>query len=187
MFKIPGVDIGAGRKEIQLNPFKWFGGGSPQASVLPAQIQSRQALNLVEVLSEGEIEGFPSAAGLTKGTEAYNKAALKDVFFDKTSVVKPTASSSNIVDADFNFKNVSFEPRFGTSNQTFIKAISDIETEVNVNAPVTNSTSVTRTITETNTDAVRVTVTFDALININDKGKNTGVDVAIFVIITEND
>ena len=187
MFKVSGIDIGAGRKEIQLNPFRWFGGSAPKASVLPAQIQSRQALNLVEVLSEGEIEGFPSAAGLTKGTEAYNKAALKDVFFDKTSVVKPTATSSNITDADFNFQNVTFKTRFGTSNQTFIPAVSELETEVSVNAPVTNAASVTRTVTETNTDAIRVTVTFDALININDKGKNTGVDVAIFIIITEND
>ena len=47
-------------------------------------VESKQAVNIVEVISEGEIEGFPSAAGLTKGTEAYNKAALKDVFLGKT-------------------------------------------------------------------------------------------------------
>lgn len=83
MFKIAGVDIGAGRKEIQLNPFKWFGGGGGTAMIIPQAVQSRQSLNLVEVLSEGEIEGFPSAVGLTKGTEAYNNAALKDVFLIK--------------------------------------------------------------------------------------------------------
>ena len=136
MFKIPNVDIGAGKKEIQLNPFKWFGGGGGTATIIPPQIQSRQALNLVEVLSEGEIEGFPSAAGLTKGTEAYNNAALKDVFFDKTSVVRSSANSNNVLNSDFNFQNVTFKPRFGTSNQTSIPAISDIETEVSVNAAV---------------------------------------------------
>ena len=46
MFKIPGVDFGAGPKEVQLNPFKWFGGGSPTATVSHGSVQSRQAVNL---------------------------------------------------------------------------------------------------------------------------------------------
>ena len=106
MFKIPGVDFGAGPKEIQLNPFKWFGGGGGTATITRGSVQSRQAINIVEVLSEGEIEGFPSAAGLTQGTDAYNKASLKDVFLDKTSVVKSAADSNNITDADFNFSKL---------------------------------------------------------------------------------
>ena len=187
MFKIPGVDFGAGPKEIQLNPFKWFGGGGGSVTVSQASVQSRQAVNIIEVLSEGEIEGFPSAAGLTQGTDAYNKASLKDIFLDKTPIVKPTADSSNITDADFNFQRILFTPRFGTTNQTFIPAISDIETEVAVNAAVTNGAPVTRQITDSNIDAVRVTIRFDALININEKdGKNLGATVDIFIIITEN-
>jgi len=189
MFKIPGVDIGAGPKEIQLNPFKWFGGGGGGGTVtiIQGSVQSRQAVNIIEVLSEGEIEGFPSAAGLTKGTNAYNRASLKDIFLDKTSIVKQTADSNNIVDADFNFQQVVFNSRFGTANQTFIPAISDIETEVAVNAPVTNAAPVTRTITQSTTDAIRVTIRFDALININEKdGKNLGTVVNVFILITEN-
>ena len=61
-------------------------------------------------LSEGEIEGFPSAAGFTQGTDAYNKAALKDVFLDKTPILKATANSTNITDADFNFQDVDLNP-----------------------------------------------------------------------------
>ena len=187
MFKISGVDIGAGPKEIQLNPFKWFGGGNGTVTIVQGSVQSRQAVNIVEVLSEGEIEGFPSAAGLTQGTNAYNRASLKDVFLDKTSIVKPTADSNNITDADFNFQQTVFKARFGTANQTFIPAVSDIETEVGVNAPVTNAASVTRTITDSNIDAIRVTIRFDALININEKdGKNLGTQVDVFVLITEN-
>ena len=187
MFKIPGVDFGAGPKEIQLNPFKWFGGGGGTVTIIQGSVQSRQAVNIIEVLSEGEIEGFPSAAGLTKGTNAYSRASLKDIFLDKTSIVKQTADSNNVVDADFNFQQVVFNSRFGTANQTFIPAISDIETEVSVNAPVTNAASVTRTITQSTTDAVRVTIRFDALININEKdGKNLGTVVDVFILITEN-
>ena len=187
MFKIPGVDFGAGPKEIQLNPFKWFGGGGGTATISFGSVQSRQAVNIVEVLSEGEIEGFPSAAGLTQGTDAYNKASLKDVFLDKTPIVKSTANSSNITDADFNFQRVLFKTRFGTANQTSIPVVSDIETEVSVNAPVTNAAPVTRTITESNIDEVRVTIRFDALVNINEKdGKNLGTTVDVFILITEN-
>ena len=187
MFKIPGVDFGAGPKEIQLNPFKWFGGPSPTATLTFGSVQGRQAVNIVEVLSEGEIEGFPSAAGLTQGTDAYNKASLKDVFLDKTPIVKSTANSSSITDADFNFQRVLFKPRFGTANQTSIPVVSDIETEVSVNAPVTNAAPVTRTITESNIDEIRVTIRFDALVSINEKdGKNLGTQVDVFILITEN-
>ena len=121
MFKIPGVDFGAGRKEINLNPFSWFGGGGGgTATISFGSVQSRQAVNIVEVLSEGEIEGFPSAAGLTQGTDAYNKASLKDVFLDKTPIVKSTANSSNITDADFNFQRVLFKTRFGKIHRYLI-------------------------------------------------------------------
>ena len=189
MFKISEIHPGAGRKEIQLNPFKWFGGGGGGTAVeVLGSLRSKQALNLVEAISEGEIEGFPSAAGLTKGTAAYNKAALKDIFLSSTPIVKPSANPNNILDSDFNFTGVKFEPRFGTSNQTFIKAISAIENEEAVGAKVTNAASVTRTITDSNIDAIRVTVRFDALININEKdGKNLGTTVDIFILITEND
>ena len=190
MFKVAEIHPGAGRKEIQLNPFKWFGGGGGGGTAVEVlgSLRSKQALNLVEAISEGEIEGFPSAAGFTKGTAAYNKAALKDIFLSSTPIVKPSANPNNILDSDFNFTGVKFEPRFGTSNQTFIKAISAIENEEAVGAKVTNAAPVTRTITDSNIDAIRVTVRFDALININEKdGKNVGTTVDIFILITEND
>lgn len=150
-------------------------------------LESRQAINIIEVLSEGEIEGFPSAAGLTQGTDAYNKAALKDVFLGKTPIVKSSADPNNILDSDFNFQRITFEPRFGTTNQTHIKGIKDIETEEAVGVAVTNAQSVTRTITQSDIDALRITVRFDALLNINSKdGKNLGDSVGIFIVITDN-
>ena len=150
-------------------------------------LESRQAINIIEVLSEGEIEGFPSAAGLTQGTDAYNKAALKDVFLGKTPIIKSSADPNNILDSDFNFQRITFEPRFGTTNQTHIKGIKDIETEEAVGVAVTNAQSVTRTITQSDIDALRITVRFDALLNINSKdGKNLGDSVGIFIVITDN-
>ena len=189
MFKVAEIHPGAGRKEIQLNPFKWFnGGGGGTITLVHSAIQSKQAINLLEVISEGEIEGFPSAVGLTRGTEAYNKAALKDIFLSSTPIVRPSANPSNITEADFNFKGIKFEPRFGTSDQTFIKAISDIENEEAVGVRVTNASPVTRTISDSNIDAIRVTIRFDALVSINEKdGKNIGTSVDVFIKITEND
>ena len=150
-------------------------------------VESKQAVNIIEVISEGEIEGFPSAAGLTKGTDAYNRAALMDVYLGKTPVVRASANPNNILDSDFNFQRIRFEPRFGTTNQTFIKAISEIETEEAVGVAITNTQSATRTITQSDIDAIRITIRFDSLININEAdGQNLGNTAAIFIVITEN-
>ena len=91
------------------------------------------------------------------------------------------------LDSDFNFQRIKFEPRFGTSSQTFIKAISEIETEENVGVAITNAQSATRTITQSDIDAIRITIRFDALVNINQEdGKNLGSTAAIFITITQN-
>ena len=54
----------------------------PQPTRTPDTLHSRQFATFLDLISEGEIEGFASASkeGLTKGTTAYNNAALKDVF-----------------------------------------------------------------------------------------------------------
>ena len=50
-------------------------------SSLPSDaLSSKQFATIVDVLSEGEIEGFPSAVGFTKGTLNYNIAALTTFF-----------------------------------------------------------------------------------------------------------
>jgi len=77
---------------------------------------SKQFATFVEVLGEGEIEGFPSAAAYTKGTTNYNNAALKDVYLNKTQILKSSADVTNLQDTDYNFKDVEFEPRFGTTD-----------------------------------------------------------------------
>ena len=178
--KVSGGSAGSGR------PTSLFG-MIVEISRNQKSLESRQAINIIEVLSEGEIEGFPSAAGLTKGTDAYNKAALKEVYLGKTPVIKSSADPNNILDSDFNFQRITFEPRFGTTNQTHIKGIKDIETEEAVGVAVTNAQSVTRTITQSDIDALRITVRFDALLNINSKdGKNLGDSVGIFIVITDN-
>ena len=54
----------------------------PQPTRAHDTLNSRQFATIQDLLSEGEIEGFATAskAGLTKGSTAYNNAALKDNF-----------------------------------------------------------------------------------------------------------
>ena len=150
-------------------------------------LASKQFQTLVELLGEGEIEGFPSAAGLTQGTTAYNNAALKDVFLNGTQVLQSSASNTSPADTDFNFPNVSFEPRFGTSGQTAIQGISEIETENAVGVAVTKASPVSRSITNTSVNAVRVTLGFPSLQKFEDDGDINGAEVAINIQTIEND
>ena len=133
----------------------------PQPTRTPDTLHSRSFASFLDLVSEGEIEGFasPSKEGLSKGTTAYNNACLKDVFLNDTAVLKSTASSSSPNTADFNFQNVDFTPRFGTANQTHIPGIESSESTTSVGVVVTKATPVTRTITNTDVDAIKVTIT----------------------------
>ena len=149
-------------------------------------LNSTQHLTIVDVLSEGEIEGFPSAVGYTKGTTTYNNAALKDVYLTGTPVLRSTANPANLQDTDFNFRNIAFEPRFGTANQTFIPGIAEIESEYNVGVTVEQATPISRTITNTNVDAVRVTVQFPSIQKFTDEGDIDGTTIDLKVEIIQN-
>ena len=146
---------------------------------------SKQFATFVEVLGEGEIEGFPSAAAYTKGTTNYNNAALKDIYLDKTQILKQSANVTSLQDSDYNFKDVEFTPRFGTSNQTFIGGINNIETEFGVGVEVTNSSPVSRTLTS-GIDAVRVTIGVPTLQRFNDVGSTSGMDTYVRMEVTDN-
>ena len=116
-------------------PIKGSGGGGgggsspppapPQPTREPDTLHSRQFATFLDLVSEGEIEGFSTASkeGRTKGTTAYNNAALKDVFLNDTPVLRSTADSTNPQTTDFNFQDVKFTPRFGTGSQTKIPGI----------------------------------------------------------------
>ena len=148
-------------------------------------LQSKQFQTLIELLGSGEIEGFPSATG-SKGSTEYNTSALKDVFLNGTQVLQQAAGTSPN-DEDFNFQNISFEPRFGTSDQTAIAGISETESETSVGVTVTQSTPVSRQITDTNIDAVRVTIGFPTLQKFEDNGDINGAEVALTIQTIEND
>tara|TARA_R100001463_G_scaffold46755_4_gene95360 strand:+ start:4024 stop:7437 length:3414 start_codon:yes stop_codon:yes gene_type:complete len=168
------------------------GGGSPPAPPQPTRapdtLHSRQFATFLDLISEGEIEGFASASkeGLTKGTTAYNNAALKDVFLNDTPVLKSTATSASPASTDFNFQDVTFNPRFGTSGQTKVEGIESSSSITAVGVTVTTSAPVTRQITNSNVDAANITITFPQLQKATDKGDLLGSTVQFKISVQYN-
>ena len=153
---------------------------------LPADsLASKQFQTLIDLLAEGILSGFPSATG-SQGSTEYNTSALKDVFLNGTQVLQQAAGTSPD-ETDFNFKNITFEPRFGTSDQTAITGISASESETAVGVTVTKASPVSRSITDTNIDAVRVTVAFPQLQKFEDNGDINGAEVQLSIQVIQND
>ena len=153
-------------------------------------LSSKQSNDLIDVLSEGEINGFPAAldANLTRGTDKYNIASLKNVHLNGTPILKSSADINNLTEGDFNFsrEDISFEPRFGTSSQTALDTINEIESETAVGVEVTKATPVSRTI-QNQIDKLRITIVFPSLQEFNtDDGSTNGTQVNLRIKITEN-
>ena len=163
--------------------------------IQPDDLDSKQVARIVDLLSEGEIDGFPSARALSKTSTGYNVAALKDIFFNDT----PLLSSETVVGADtslrdvssalnFDFVNGIFEPRFGTQDQKHLSSIGVTNQRtipVNVEIPKPTNPSdeifdrtpgapVTRQITDTDVTSVRVVVGTPALQVARDDGDIDG-------------
>ena len=175
------------------------GGGSsppppPQPTRTPDTLHSRQFATFLDLISEGEIEGFATASreGQTKGTTAYNHAAFKDIFLNNTPILKANASSSNPAPTDFNFQNVQFTPRFGTANQGKINGIesSSSTTAVNVEVKAGQVGEVTRQIADkspnTNPDRARITITFPQIQHAKDNGDLLGSEVRLQIFVQFN-
>ena len=160
----------------------------PQPTREPDTLHSRQFATFLDLVSEGEIEGFATASkeGRTKGTTAYNNAALKDVFLNDTPVLRASADSTDPQTSDFNFQNVTFTPRFGTGSQTKIPGIESSVSTTSVGVTVTASTPVTRQITNTNVDAARVSITFPQLQRATDNGDLLGSEVQLKISVQYN-
>ncbi len=161
----------------------------PQPTRAPDTLHSRQFATFLDLISEGEIEGFASASkeGRTQGTTAYNNAALKDVFLNDTPVLRSSADSTNPTTTDFNFQDVTFNPRFGTSGQTKVEGIESSSSVTAVNRVVEqDSAGETVQITNSNVDAVNVTITFPQLQKATDQGDLLGSSVRLKISVQYN-
>ena len=175
------------------------GGGGEQQTVVqqvaaPARTPVRDADSLaskqfgtfVDLLSEGEIEGFPSARAYTRGDANYNRALLKDIFLNGTQILRQGADATGPQAADYNFQSITIETRYGTQAQTYIPGFSDIEDEINVSTIVLQASPITRTITDSNVNVVRVTITLPRLEQYTDEGDIYGTSVNLQIQVQYN-
>lgn len=134
------------------------GGGSSTPTEQDDSLQSKQFGNVLDLISEGEIEGLDDGN--------------KSVFLDGTPI--QDSSGNN------NFSGFTVVTRNGTQAQTYIPGVfANVENEVSVGVEVTNASSVTRQITDTNVDRVRVTITIPSLQKFEDDGDIVGTSVSL--------
>lgn len=137
------------------------GGGSGRvAKEAKDSLRSRQYARVLDLVSEGEIEGLVNG--------------LQSVYLDDTPIKNP--------DGTFNFDGVSFAYRPGTQSQSHIPDIPLVESEQNVGVEVKNDTPIVRSITDSNIDSARVTLSVPRLSKqdtTNGDIKGTSVRIAI--------
>tara|TARA_R100001594_G_scaffold150668_1_gene213315 strand:+ start:6353 stop:9541 length:3189 start_codon:yes stop_codon:yes gene_type:complete len=120
-------------------------------------LQSFQQVELVDLISEGPIEGI---IGEEKG-----------IYLNGT----PIKSSSG---AD-NFSGYTITRKKGTQDQKYISSSIGSQSEIPVNVEVRNSASHTRQITDTKVDRVRVTLALPSLQKFEDDGDIVGNEVEL--------
>ena len=123
--------------------------------------RSKQRIKIVEVLSEGEIEGLVDG--------------LKSVYLDKTPI--------EAKDGSYYFKNVEIEGREGTQTQEVIQGFQAVEKEVSVATEITKRTALTRTVTDANVNRLRLTLGVQALFEQNDQGDTHSATVEFKITV----
>jgi hypothetical protein len=140
------------------------GGGSYTPTEAADDLNSTQYANLVDLISEGEIEGL--------------KNGHQSIFVNNTPLQNP--------DGTYNFQNVTIYTRNGTQNQSYIPIAADVENELGVNVTVQKATPVVRSITDTTVNAARITITVPGLQEFTDKGDIKGASVQLQIAVQYN-
>jgi hypothetical protein len=142
------------------------GGGGEQRTPTEASdnLNSTQYANLVDLISEGEIEGL--------------KDGHKSIFINNTPLQNANGS--------YNFQNVTVYTRNGTQAQEYIPIASEVEDEKPVNVQVQQATPVVRSITDSDINAARVTITVPQLQLFTDQGDIEGTSVQLQIAVQYN-
>lgn len=140
-------------------------GGSSHTPVEAKETgRSFQILRMLEVISEGEIEGLVDD--------------MKSVYLDKT----PLANA----DGSFNFKNVSVYANAGTQDQDVLREFNSVEKEINVGTKVLKNKPIIKTVTDVNVNRVRMTLGVERLMKQEDNGDTNPTSVSMFVEVLKD-
>ncbi len=147
------------------------------ADLVTGALRSKSFATVIDLLGYGEISGFTNPSN----SDPNNVDILdigKDIFLDGTPLTN--------ANGDFNFEDVDFFFKNGTSDQTAIQEINAIENTIPVGIEVTKDAPIVKTITNTSVDKVRVTLQIPLLQKIKD-GEIVGTMIDMSIKITEND
>ena len=174
-----------------------------QAAKLPDDgLKSIDFTTLVDILSEGQIEGSATASrlGITNQTATrYKNSFLKDLFLNGQPVLKSDANLSNPAATDKNYTSVTFQFQDGTANNAILDGrgtfdeldsndtgFGEIGQFVDFPQGASSATPRSATISQTNTDRVKVRVEFTALRTVRDDGNIEPTTVTLQIKIDPN-
>ncbi len=139
------------------------GGGGSTPKLLDDNLKNKQFLNVIDLVSEGPIEG--------------PVGGMSGFLLNGTPVVD--------ADGNPNIHGVEVQWRAGTQTQEPLEDFPFVEKEIPVNVEVKKSTPILRTISDQETDRVRFTLGVSALVSQDDKGNQH--DATVEMLIEVND
>ncbi|MGG4729676.1 host specificity protein J [Proteus mirabilis] len=139
------------------------GGGGITPRLLDDNLKNKQFLNVIDLVSEGPIEG--------------PVGGMSGFLLNGTPVVD--------ADGNPNIHGVEVQWRAGTQTQEPLEDFPFVEKEIPVNVEVKKSTPILRTISDQETDRVRFTLGVSALVSQDDKGNQH--DATVEMLIEVND
>lgn len=134
------------------------GGRSPVEA--PNSLQSKNILRLIDVLSEGPIEGPVQG--------------LQSVFFNKTPFQN--------TEGGFNFRGATVDYRLGLPDQTPLPGFPAVEQEVSVGVEVTTLSPLVRSVVSPEADSVRLKMRIPSLSFLDTSTGDTGPTAVSFQI-----
>lgn len=140
-------------------------GGSSHTPVEAKETgRSFQILRMLEVISEGEIEGLVDD--------------MKSVYLDKTPLCN--------ADGTFNFKNVSVYANVGTQDQDVLPEFNSVEKEINVGSKILKDKPLIKTVTDVNVTRIRMTLGVERLLRQEDNGDTNPTSVSMTIEVLKN-
>ncbi|AXH61194.1 MULTISPECIES: phage tail protein [Providencia] len=130
----------------------------------PNDLTSRQKLSIIDLVSEGPIEG--------------PVGDLKGVYLNNTPVIDSSGNS--------NVNGMTAQWVSGTLEQPALEGFSSSSSETPVSIEIKKSTPVTRTITSRNIDRLRLTFGTQALVEVKDNGDRVGTSVELQIQVQRN-
>ena len=150
------------------------GGSSRTPSTAADSLDSRQYANVIDLISEGEIEGLVQQTINTSGVSSQSN--LPSVYLNNTPLQN--------LNGTYNFEDVEIYTRNGTQSQDYIPLSPGVEDEKSVGLTVVKDVPVTRSITDVDVDAVRVTIAIPALQKISTAtGDTSGTSVELKIAV----